>query len=68
MLSTLVEGSGPLTVGFPGRPQIGLALRVPINHERSSGGVLVLVEGSAESVSSVDFQVGELGLLDDGCG
>lgn len=28
----------------------------------------VLVERSAEPVSSVDFQVGGLGLLGDGCG
>ncbi|EXU66186.1 hypothetical protein Z951_21340 [Streptomyces sp. PRh5] len=43
-------------------------LRVPTNHPRSSGGVLVLVEDSAESVSAADFEVGELGLLGDGCG
>ncbi|SCG10958.1 hypothetical protein GA0115260_112251, partial [Streptomyces sp. MnatMP-M27] len=35
-------------------------LRVPINHPCSSRRVLVFVEGFAESVSSVDCQVGEL--------
>ncbi|MBL1102595.1 hypothetical protein [Streptomyces coffeae] len=44
------------------------ALWVPINHPCSSGSMLVLVEGSAESVSSADFQVSESGLLRDGCG
>lgn len=41
---------------------------MPVNQPRSWGRVLVLVESFAESVSSVDFQVGEAGLLGDGCG
>ncbi|EFL27473.1 putative RNA polymerase sigma factor [Streptomyces himastatinicus ATCC 53653] len=45
-----------------------LDVRVPINHPCSSRRVLVFVEGSAESVLSVDCQVGELGLLGDGRG
>jgi hypothetical protein len=53
----------------PGGSSPGLrTVWVPINHLRSSGRSLVLVEGSAESVSSADFQVGEPGSLRDGCG
>jgi hypothetical protein len=36
------------------------ALRVPIIHPAWSGGTLVLVKGSAESVSSADFQAPDL--------
>jgi hypothetical protein len=41
----------------PCRERSQMALRVPINHPAWSRGMLVLVEGSAESVSSVDFKV-----------
>lgn len=50
---------------------IQVAVRVPINYpcrSRRERRVVVFVEGSAESVSSADFQVGELGLLGNGCG
>ena len=46
-------GTGPLAWGWT-------ALRVPNKHPPSSGGVLVFVEGSAESISSVDVQVSDL--------
>jgi len=39
---------------------VTVTLRVPINHPACSGGMLVLVQGSAESVSSADFQVPDL--------
>lgn len=56
---------GPRSV--PARPEgvdrvvPGIAgLRVPINHPSSSGRMLVLAQGSAESISSVDLQVSDL--------
>ncbi|MGR3939333.1 hypothetical protein [Streptomyces sp. BRA346] len=70
-LAKLADDHGvTATVDFStGDPRYaGGVLRVPINHPHSSGCVLVLVERSAESVSSVDFRVGELGLIGDGCG
>jgi hypothetical protein len=49
--------STPESPALAGYRQALTALRVPINHPAWSGGMLVLVKGSAESVSSADLQV-----------
>ena len=45
-----------------------LTLRVPISHPGRSGDMLVLVKGSAESISSLDLQASDLPWFGDRCG
>ena len=55
-----IHGRGPIRPGdWAGRPRIRRSpatVRVPINHPAWSCGMLVLVEGAAQPVSSTDLQ------------
>jgi hypothetical protein len=49
----------PVVEDFAAAEVMG-TLRVPINHPHSSGRMLVLVKGSAESIASADLRVADL--------